>query len=61
MKFLKENKLIIFSALIFIASLFIGYTVFSNLFSSAISADDGLVAEKEKKPEDVTKTTLFSV
>ena len=59
MKFLKENKLIIFSALIFIASLFIGYTVFSNLFSSAISADDGLVAEKEKKPEDVTKNYLI--
>ena len=41
------------------ASLFIGYTVFSNLFSSAISADDGLVTEKEKKPEDVTKNYLI--
>lgn len=41
------------------ASLFIGYTVFSNLFSSAISAGDGLVTEKEKKPEDVTKNYLI--
>lgn len=41
------------------ASLFIGYTVFSNLFSSAISADNGLVTEKEKKPEDVTKNYLI--
>lgn len=59
MKFLKENKLIIFSALIFIASLFTGYTVFSSLFSSAISTEDELVAEKEKEPEDVTKNYLI--
>lgn len=59
MKFIRDNKLILLSVLIFILSLFAGYYVFSSLFPSTFSSEDNLVAEKEKAPDDVTKNYLI--